>query len=93
MPTMTRNRKNRADDDGSLSGGKTNAMIARTAGFGLGLLAAAGRKAAVQAATYAARDRFDGLKAEHKGFIALFDLLERTTTEDTKKARHTAVPA
>jgi len=88
MPTMTRDRKNCADDDGSLSGVKTNALIADAADFGIGILAAAGRKAAVQAVTYAARDWFDGLKAEHKGFIALFDLLERTTTEDTKSAPH-----
>ncbi len=71
------------DDD---RGGSTRTMlIAGAAGFGLGLLAAAGRKAAVQAITYAAGDWFDGLKAEHKMAMGIFDLFEKTTTADTKK--------
>lgn len=62
-----------------------NALIAGAAGFGLGLLAAAGRKAAVQAITYAAGDWVEGLKAEHKMAAGIFDLMQATTTEDTKK--------
>lgn len=86
MSTITKDRANYADynDDGD-SGTTKSALIAGAAGFGLGLLAAAGRKAAVQAVTYARGDWFDGLKAEHKATMAVFDLLERTTTEDTKK--------
>ena len=67
------------------SGSTQTALIAGAAGFGLGLLAAAGRKAAVQAPTYLAGDWLDGLKAEHKMAIGIFDLMEKTTTEDTKK--------
>ncbi len=63
----------------------STSLIAGAAGFGLGLLAAAGRKAAVQAVTYQAGDWFDGLKAEHKIADGIFDLMEKTTTEDTKK--------
>ena len=73
------------DADGKSGGNTTNALIAGAAGFGLGLLAAAGRKAAVQAVTYAAGDWFDGLKAEHKQANGIFDLIEQTTTEDVKK--------
>ena len=79
MPTTMRERDTAPDNTTKSS------LIAGAAGFGLGLLAAAGRKAAVQAATYAAGDWFDGLKAEHKATIAVFDLLEQTTTEDAKK--------
>ncbi len=86
MPTTTRNRDSRFDYDDKPTGiGTTNALIAGAAGFGLGLLAAAGRKAAVQAITYSAGDWFDGLKAEHKMAIGIFDMLEKTTTEDIKK--------
>ncbi len=88
MPTVTRDGYTRAYYDGSNDTGNstiTNALIAGAAGFGLGLLAAAGRKAAVQAITYSAGDWFDGLKAEHKMAIGIFDALQKTTTEDTKK--------
>lgn len=87
MATITRDY----DDSYTLSGSyeatntTRNALIAGAAGFGLGLLAAAGRKAAVQAITYAAGDWFDGLKAEHKMAIGIFDMLEKTTTKDVKK--------
>jgi hemerythrin-like domain-containing protein len=49
------------------------------AGFGLGLLAAAARKAAVQAPTFAAGDWFEGLVAEHKIARTLFEKLAQTT--------------
>lgn len=56
MPTTTRNRDDRYassydsyDSDTSGSRNTTNALIAGAVGFGLGLLAVAGRKAAVQA--------------------------------------------
>ena len=86
MNTMARAR-NDYNADAATSGTKatTNALIAGAAGFGMGLLAAAGRKAAVQAVTYAAGDWFDGLKAEHKMAIGIFDALEQTTTQDAKK--------
>ena len=86
MTTMARAR-NDYNADAATSGNKatTNALIAGAAGFGMGLLAAAGRKAAVQAVTYAAGDWFDGLKAEHKMAIGIFDALEQTTTQDAKK--------
>lgn len=60
-------------------------LIAGAAGFGLGLLASVGRKAAVQAVTYAAGDWFDGLKAEHKLARKLFDALAETTDDDAAK--------
>lgn len=52
------------------------------AGFGLGLLAAAARKAVVQAPTFAAGDWFEGLVAEHKIARALFEKLAQTTEDD-----------
>ena len=60
-------------------------LLAGAAGFGLGLLASAGRKAAVQAITVAAGDWFDGLKAEHKLAMGIIEALEKTTEEEPKK--------
>lgn len=60
-------------------------LLAGAAGFGLGLLASVGRKAAVQAVTYAAGDWFEGLKAEHKMAMGIIELMEATTTDDVKK--------
>lgn len=65
----------------------TSSLIAGAAGFGLGLLAAAGRKAAVQAVTYAAGDWVEGLKAEHKLTLKVFDALEQTSESDTGKRK------
>ena len=62
-----------------------NVLLAGAAGFGLGLLAAAGRKAAVQAITVAAGDWFDGLKAEHKLAMGIIEALENTTDDEPKK--------
>ncbi len=63
----------------------TSALIAGAAGFGLGLLVLAGRKAAFQAPTYAAGDWFEGLKAEHRAARKLFDALAQSSDEDHKK--------
>ncbi len=63
----------------------TGKLIAGAAGFGLGLLASPARKAAVQAVTAMAGDWFEGLKAEHKLTMKLFDAIEATTDEDTTK--------
>jgi hemerythrin superfamily protein len=68
-------------------GGTKNAIIAGAAGFGLGLLAAAGRKAAVQAVTYAAGDWDEGLKAEHKMATTILEAMEQTDETDLSKRR------
>lgn len=76
----------RVSNGGAGTGGDTQtALIAGAAGFGLGLLAAAGRKAAVQAVTYAAGDWFEGLKAEHRMAAGIIELMEKTTEQDVKK--------
>lgn len=62
--------------------GGPSAVIAGAAGFGLGLLAGFGRKAAVQAPTFAAGDWFDGLTAEHRAASALIDRLAETTENE-----------
>ena len=71
-------KSNGTDGNGSI-------LIAGAAGFGLGLLAAAGRKAAVQAATYSAGDWFEGLKAEHKMAREIMEKLAQTTNEEQAK--------
>ena len=60
-------------------------LLAGAAGFGLGILAAVGRKAAVQAITASAGDWFEGLKAEHKLAIGIIETLEKTSEADTGK--------
>ena len=69
----------------STGGGTKSALIAGAAGFGLGLLASAGRKAVVQAPTYAAGDWFEGLKAEHKAARKLLEALGETTDDEQAK--------
>lgn len=66
-------------------GSTTSALIAGAAGFGLGLLVLAGRKAAFQAPTYTAGDWLEGLKAEHRAARKLFDALAQSSDEDQKK--------
>lgn len=62
-------------------------LLAGAAGFGLGLLAAAGRKAVVQAPTAMAGDWFEGLKAEHAAARKIMEKLEQTTdAEQAKRA-------
>ena len=63
-----------------------SAVLAGAAGFGLGLLASVGRRAAVQAPTAMAGDWFEGLKAEHKMARALFEKLG-ASSDDGKAAR------
>ena len=77
--TTTTTRTTRNGQNGS----GPNAIIAGAAGFGLGLLAAAGRKAVVQAPTAIAGDWFEGLKAEHKMARAVFEKLGQTRDSDT----------
>ena len=53
----------------TIGNGGTSALMAGVAGFGLGMMVSAGRKAASQAATFAAGDWFEGLKAEHQAAL------------------------
>ncbi|KPF80517.1 hypothetical protein IP88_00085 [alpha proteobacterium AAP81b] len=88
--TTSQTKFSRSGDYGAGNGGGSSALIAGAAGFGLGLLAAAGRKAAVQAPTALAGDWFEGLKAEHKLARALLEKLAQTSDDD-KAARATLV--
>jgi hypothetical protein len=72
----------RRSQHGNGAGAKVAAGVAGVAGFGLGLLAGAARKAAVQAPTFAAGDWFEGLMAEHKMARALFEKLAQTGEDD-----------
>jgi hypothetical protein len=74
-------RSNGSNGSGSIKG----ALAAGAAGFGLGMLAAVGRKAAMQAPTYAAGDWQEGLKAEHVAARALFNQLAELEIEDHEK--------
>lgn len=67
------------------SNDNSGVLVAGAAGFGLGLLASVGRKAAVQAVTYAAGDWFEGLKLEHKMAMGIIEMMEKTTETDVKK--------
>ncbi|CAN5633148.1 hypothetical protein BH10PSE6_BH10PSE6_60120 [soil metagenome] len=62
-------------------------LLAGAAGFGLGLLASVGRKAAVQAITASQGDWFEGLKAEHKLAMGIIETLEGTTEAETAKRK------
>lgn len=57
------------------------------AGFAIGLAANLGRKAAVQSLTTFKGQWDEGLKAEHRLTIKLFDALEATTASDTRKRK------
>lgn len=61
------------------------ALAVGAAGFGLGVLTAVGRKAAMQAPTFAAGSWFDGLKAEHAAARTLFEQLEALDADDHGK--------
>ncbi len=80
--TIFSNGKGRNGSNGSDTG---SALIAGAAGFGLGLLAAVGRRAVVQAPTALAGNWDEGLKAEHKMAMKLFDLIEKTGDSETGK--------
>ena len=62
-------------------------LLAGAAGFGLGLLASVGRKAAVQAITASQGDWFEGLKAEHKLAMGIIETLEATGETETGKRK------
>jgi hemerythrin-like domain-containing protein len=92
MTTSTQNATNNARNHGrsNSSGidhdnGSGSKLLAGAAGFGLGLLAAAGRKAVVQAATFSAGDWFEGLKAEHKLARGMMEKLAETTDDEQAK--------
>jgi len=66
-------------------------LIAGGAGLLLGLLANPARKLAVQAPTMLKGQWDEALAAEHKATLAVFDLLEATSTDDTaRRALHLA---
>lgn len=71
----------------TIGNGGTSALMAGVAGFGLGMMVSAGRKAASQAATFAAGDWdwFEGLKAEHQAARTLLEQLAATREEDVAK--------
>lgn len=77
MATTTAYR-NGSNDNGGV-------LLAGAVGFGLGLVASVGRKAAVQAITASAGDWFDGLKAEHKLAMGMIEALEKTDETDVAK--------
>ena len=76
----TSNNPRASNDNGSI-------LLAGAAGFGLGLLASVGRKAAVQAITASQGDWFEGLKAEHRLAMGIIETLEATTEADTGKRK------
>jgi hemerythrin superfamily protein len=82
----TRTRSTGSNDQGSLFGGPTGAMIgAAAAGVAVGLMANLGRKAAVQSPTYLAGDCDEALAAEHAATLKLFDALQATSEKNTTK--------
>ena len=79
MPTLERN------------GGSVSMLLAGGAGLLLGLLANPTRKLAVQAPTMLKGAWDEALAAEHKATLAVIDLIEKTSTEDTaRRAFHLA---
>lgn len=75
---MATTYRNSSNDNGGV-------LLAGAAGFGLGLLAAAGRKTAVQAITAASGDWFEGLKTEHKLAMGIMEAMQKTTAVETTK--------
>ena len=69
------------DRDGS----PVTMLLAGGAGLLLGLLANPARKLAVQAPTMLKGQWDEALAAEHKATLAVFDLLEKTSTDDTTR--------
>lgn len=69
-------------------GGTTAAMVGvAAAGLATGLLASFGRKVAAQAPTTLKGDWMEGLKAEHRTALALFDALQATDSSHTQRRR------
>jgi iron-sulfur cluster repair protein YtfE (RIC family) len=83
--TMTDNSARKTEMKTAMGKGGTSALMAGVAGFGLGMMVSAGRKAAAQAATFAAGDWFEGLKAEHQVARGLLEKLAATREEDVAK--------
>lgn len=81
MATKYKSSGTKASNDNS------GVLLAGAAGFGLGLLASVGRKAAIQAITASAGDWFEGLKAEHKLAMGIIETLEKTTDAETAKRK------
>ena len=65
--------------------GKGGIIGAAVAGLAVGLAANIGRKAVVQGMTSAKGDWAEGLKAEHKATLTIFDLIESTTEQHAGK--------
>ena len=71
--------------------GSVIALLAGGAGLLLGLLANPARKLAVQAPTMIKGAWDEALAAEHKATLAVIDLIEKTSTDDTtRRAIHLA---
>lgn len=65
---------------------RTAAMVGiAAAGLATGLLANLGRKVAMQAPTAMTGDWFEGVKAEHKAALALFDALQATDSDHVRR--------
>jgi iron-sulfur cluster repair protein YtfE (RIC family) len=60
---------------------------AAAAGFAVGLIANLGRKAAVQSITALKGNWDEGLKAEHRSTLKIFDAIERTEESDVAKRK------
>lgn len=76
---------NKTNTNGQSKSGIGGTVAVAAAGFGLGILAAVGRKAAMQAPTYVAGDWLEGLKAEHATSRTIFDNLARLDANDHEK--------
>ncbi|TZG27180.1 hemerythrin domain-containing protein [Sphingomonas montanisoli] len=85
----TRSRRAAADitrDTKRAASGRTAGLVGAAAvGLVAGLAANFGRKVMVQAPTALAGDWLDGVKADHKMALALFDALEKTSDRETGK--------
>jgi iron-sulfur cluster repair protein YtfE (RIC family) len=83
MATTAKTRKSTGSDGKNKN---TGAFIGAAAiGVAAGLAANLGRKAIVQGATAAAGDWMEGLKAEHRATIAIFDALEKTERSHVRR--------
>lgn len=74
-----------AKDKGTASGGSGALIGAAAIGVAAGLAANFGRKIAVQGITAAAGDWMEGLKAEHRLTLEIFDALEKTDETQVRK--------
>ena len=81
--TGTHKTRKPANDTGHRFGTTGVVLSAAAAGIVAGVVANLGRKAMVQAPTALAGDWFEGLKAEHKMALGLFDAIQATKDEQT----------